>query len=266
MMNKKSSAKAVKKFAGLIFCGFILFIVIYPVAILILKSFYPKNNLGESQFTLSEIIKTVLLSDLFWEGISGTIYYVFFIVLPQAAIGTIMAFVFAKFKFRFKNAVLFIYFLLLLLPFQVLMVPSYITLKKIGLLNTPGAVILPQIFLPFGVLFLRYLIAKIPNSVIDAAKIDGASNIHIFLQIIIPSVKNGIILLFFFSFIDTWNLAEPIIMFDKESGIKTLTVIIRGLMENSPENVYAAGFLYMIPTVIIFLFIRKNIIQGMDLT
>jgi multiple sugar transport system permease protein len=232
--------------------------------LLIYKALYVPDNLGELTFSLDELTRTVLLSDLFWEGITGTLYYVFFITLPQVVIGTIMAFVFAKFKFMFKNVILFVYCLLLLMPFQVLMVPSYLTLNTIGLLNTSGAVILPQIFLPFGVLFLRYLMAKIPNSIIDAAKIDGASTVRIFFSIVIPSVKNGIILLFFFSFIDNWNLVEPILMFNKDSGMNPLTVIMRGVMENAPESAFVIGLLYMIPAIVIFIFIRKNIIKGMD--
>ncbi|GHV13905.1 hypothetical protein FACS1894219_09310 [Clostridia bacterium] len=265
-MNNKNIMQILKKSAAVILCCLIIFITVYPCAVLVYKAFYTKNNLGILTFSANELIKTILLSELFWSGITGTIYYVLFITLPQVVIGTIMAFVFAKFKFRFKNVLLIVYLFLLLMPFQILMVPSYLMLKTIGLLNTTGAVILPQIFLPFGVLFLRYLMVKIPNSIIDAAKIDGATTTKIFFKIIIPSVKNGIILLFFFSFIDNWNLVEPILMFNKDSKIKPLTIIIRGVIENAPENAFVVGFLYMIPAIILFILIRKNIIKGMDLT
>ena len=266
MTNKKNIKKIIKKLSAVIISLLIIFVILYPIVLLIYKALYIPNNVGELTFSLDELTRTVLLSDLFWEGIIGTLYYVFFITLPQVVIGTIMAFVFAKFKFLFKNTILFIYCFLLLMPFQILMVPSYLTLNTLGLLNTTGAVILPQIFLPFGVLFLRYLMAKIPNSIIEAAKIDGASTIRIFLKIVIPSVKNGIILLFFFSFIDNWNLVEPILMFNKDSDMKTLTVIMRGVIENAHESAFVVGLLYMIPAVIIFLFTRKNIIKGMDMT
>ena len=266
MTNKKNKKHAkIKKSIGLVFGLLVAFVAVYPCAILVYKAFWADNGLGEMTFSPAELARTVFLSDLFWEGVGGTLYYVFFITLPQVAIGTVMAFVFAKFTFRFKNTILFVYVLLLLMPFQVLMVPSYLTLKTLGLIDTAGAVILPQIFLPFGVLFLRYLMAKIPNSIIDAAKIDGASSVRIFFDIIIPSVKNGIILLFFFSFVDNWNLVEPIIMFNREGRMKTLTVIMRGVMENAPESAFAAGLIYMLPAVIIFVLVRKSVILGMDL-
>lgn len=263
MMNKKN--KALKRIINIVICFLIIFAVFYPCILFLFKTFYIKNNFGNMVFSIKNLLKTILIGNLFWNRFFDSVYYTILIVVPQIIIGTIMAFVFAKFDFPLKNTILFIYLILLMIPFQVTMVSSYITLKAVNLLNTPGAVILPQIFLPFGVLFLRYIIIRIPNSIIDSAKIDGASTMVIFFKIIIPSVKNGIILLFFFSFIDNWNLVEPVITFNKDSEIKPLSVVVRAVMDRSPDDVYAAGLLYMLPALIIFILIRNNIIEGMDI-
>ncbi len=262
-MNKKN--KALKRIINIVICFLIIFAVFYPCILFLFKTFYIKNNFGNMVFSIKNLLKTILIGNLFWNRFFDSVYYTILIVVPQIIIGTIMAFVFAKFDFPLKNTILFIYLILLMIPFQVTMVSSYITLKAVNLLNTPGAVILPQIFLPFGVLFLRYIIIRIPNSIIDSAKIDGASTMVIFFKIIIPSVKNGIILLFFFSFIDNWNLVEPVITFNKDSEIKPLSVVVRAVMDRSPDDVYAAGLLYMLPALIIFILIRNNIIEGMDI-
>ncbi len=263
MMNK-NIVRATKKIICAIICIIIIFVVIYPCLLLVYNTFYIENNLGIKVFSADDFFKTVLLGDLFWSGFFGSCYYTTIITFFQVALGTIMSFIFAKFNFPLKNIILFIYLMLMLMPFQVTMVPGYITLKTINLLNTQYAVILPQIFLPFGVLFVRYLMIKIPNTVIDAAKIDGASTLTIFFKIIIPSAKNGIILLFFLSFVDNWNLVEPMLVFNKEGKIKPLSVIMRGVIENAPENAFVAGILYMIPALIIFLIINKNIVRGID--
>lgn len=263
MINKKI-IKFITKFICVIICVMIIFIIMYPCILLIIKAFYSENNLGETILSTDSFIKTFLLSDLFWNGFVGSCYYTFIITFFQVIIGTVMSFVFAKFIFPLKNVIFFIYLILMLMPFQVIMVPAYITLKTVNLLNTQFAVILPQIFLPFGVLFVRHLMIKIPTTEIDAAKIDGASTITIFFKIIIPSARNGIIMLFFFCFVDNWNLVEPVLMFNKDGPIKPLSVMMRGVIENSPKNAFVAGILYMIPAIMIFLLINENIIKGMD--
>ncbi len=103
---------------------------------------------------------------------------------------------------------------------------------------------------------------RIPDSVIDAAQIDGASTLRILFKIVIPMSKNGIVLLTFMSFIDSYNTYEIPLVILKEEIKKPLSLIIRNVVENYPEQAFVPALLYMIPAILLFGMLRDNIING----
>ena len=179
-----------------------------------------------------------------------------FITLISASMA---AFAFAKLKFPFRDKLFFIYIILLILPLQVTLVPDYMILENMNLLNNFLAVILPGTFSAFGICLLRQSIKYIPDSAIEAARVDGASYLKIFTNIILPQIKGGLITLALLCFIDNWNVVEqPLIYFDNE-GMYPLSVTLTDVGSSDYGIIFACGVIFMIPALLIYLYGHRDI-------
>ena len=135
------------------------------------------------------------------------------IVVFQMAVGSLAAFSFARYRKRSREALFFAYIILMLMPFQVTLVPNFVIAEKLGILNTPQAIILPGIFSTFSVFLLSKYMRQIPSSYIEAAKLDGAGEWHIFTRICMPMCKSALYAMGILLFIDYWNMVEqPLIL------------------------------------------------------
>ena len=130
---------------------------------------------------------------MFWNSLK----IVLPLVIGQVAVGSMAAYVFAKLKFPHREKIFFLYIITMLMPFQVTLVPNYLVMDYLGLLDNPLSLILPGIFSAFGVFLLRQFMTYIPDSCIDAARIDGAGLVRIFFYIVLPMVNTGLQLLLF---------------------------------------------------------------------
>lgn len=117
------------------------------------------------------------------------------------------------------------------MPFQVTLVPNYIMAEKLGLLNSPNAIILPGIFAAFGVFMLRQFMLPIPYSYIEAAKLDGAGHLRIFSTIIVPMIKPGMAALVILLFVDYWNMVEQPLIFLDDPYKQPLSVYLSRINE-----------------------------------
>ena len=137
---------------------------------------------------------------------------------------------------------------------------------KLGLLHSPGAVILPGIFAAFGVFMLRQYMLHIPYAYIEAAKIDGAGHWRIFSTIIIPMVKPGISALVVLLFVDYWNMVEQPLIFLDDPFKQPLSVYLSRVNQGERGIAFAASMLYMTPMVLLFLYAETNFIEGIQLS
>ena len=138
------------------------------------------------------------------------------ILAGQLVISCLGGYGFAKFSFRGKNVIFFFVIILMMMPLQVTLVPNYIVFERLGLIGSYASVILPGVFSTFGVFLLTQFFSSIPNSIIEAAKLDGASQIQILCKIIVPYAKSGVASLCILNFIDTWNMVEQPLIFLKD--------------------------------------------------
>ena len=191
----------------------------------------------------------------FWNSIIMTVPT----VIGQVIISSLAAFAFAKLKFPFRDKLFFIYIILLILPLQVTIVPDYIILDNLGLLNNFLAVILPGTFSAFGICLLRQSMKYISDSSIEAARIDGASYFKVFLRIILPQIKGGLITLTLLCFIDNWNMVEqPLIYFDDEA-MYPLSITMSDVSSGDLGILFACGVMFMIPALLIYLYGHRDI-------
>ena len=146
------------------------------------------------------------------------------------------------------------------------MTTQYITLKKLGLLGSYLAVILPGIFNTFGVFLLRQFMIRIPDEYGEAAKIDGAGHFRIFASVVLPQCKGALASLAILAFIDNWNMVEQPLIFLKNMDMHPLSVFLRDINYSELGLAFACGVLYMIPPLIIFFYGENHLVQGIQLS
>lgn len=135
------------------------------------------------------------------------------IVIGQVAVAALAAYSFMRYRGRAREILFFVYIILMLMPYQVMLVPNYLVADWTGLLNTRWSIILPGIFAPFSVFLLTKFMRRIPSSLIEAAKLDGASEWRIFTRICLPQCRSALYSIAILVFIDYWNMVEqPIIL------------------------------------------------------
>ena len=264
-----------KKIIKYIFLLLITAIFLFPVVFMIACSFMSSSQISEMlDFANGEYKNLNMIPEMFS---LEQFYQVFFrrpeyllkfwnsvmITLPtvagQVVVSSLAAFAFAKLKFPFRDKLLFVYIVLLILPLQVTLVPNYIILENMDLLNNFLAIILPGTFSAFGICLLRQSIKYIPDSSIEAARIDGASYFKIFTKIILPQIKGGLVTLTLLSFIDSWNVVEqPLIYFD-DSSMYPLSITMSDISDSDYGIIFACGVMFMIPALIIYFYGHKDI-------
>lgn len=188
------------------------------------------------------------------------------IMLGQLIVATLAAFAFGKLRFPFRDQIFFIYIIVMLMPFQVTLVPNYIVLKSLNFIGTYQSIILPGMFSTFGVFLLRQFMMHIPSEYCEAAKIDGAGYHRIFSNIILPNSKGALASLAILIFIDNWNMVEQPLIFLKDENMYPLSIFLGNINESEIGIAFACGILYMIPTLLIFLYGENYFVEGVQLS
>jgi len=181
---------------------------------------------------------------------------------------SLFGYVLAKFSFRGRNILFGFILATMILPFQVTMIPSYLILLKLGLLYKLWGLILPAGISAFGIFLMRQFSLGIPTDLLDAARIDGASEWRIFSRIAVPLLSPAIASLGLLSFMCTWNAyLWPLIVLKDDT--RTLPIILTWFSNqhgNRIELTMAAAVLISIPILIVFLVCQKWLVKGITLT
>lgn len=185
---------------------------------------------------------------LFWNSVK----ICFSVVLGQLIIAVPAAWGFARYDFRGRRILFALYILLMLMPFQVLMLSEYILFNKMGILDTLLTMILPGIFSTFPVFILYNFFRDIPDSVIEAARLDGASELIIFFSIGVPYGFSGIAAVMVLQFIEYWNLVEQPMIFIDSPDKMPLSLYLPSVNLDNICISFAAAVITMIPSYLVF--------------
>ena len=188
------------------------------------------------------------------------------ILAGQLVISCLGGYGFAKFSFKGKNVIFFFVIILMMMPLQVTLVPNYIVFERLGLIGSYASVILPGVFSTFGVFLLTQFFSSIPNSIIEAAKLDGANQIQILCRIIVPYAKSGVASLCILNFIDTWNMVEQPLIFLKDSTKYPLSVFLANVIRENLSISFVCGILAILPVFLLFLYLKDSLISGIENT
>ncbi len=197
---------------------------------------------------------------MFWNSVIITVP----IVMGQIVVSVLGAYAFAKLRFPFREPLFFTYIIVMLMPFQVTLVPNFILLRQINLMGSFAAVILPGIFSTFGVFLLRQFMAQVPYEYCEAAKMDGAGHFFTFLNIILPQCKGAVASLAILVFIDNWNIVEQPLIFLDDIAKYPLSIYLSQINSSELGLAFACGVLFMLPSLLVFLYGEDYLVEGIQ--
>jgi len=184
-------------------------------------------------------------------------------------IATMAGYGFAKFHFKNKNLLFLLILGTIMVPGQITMIPIFLLLSRLNLLNTYWGLILPSIANAFNIFFMRQYIMGVPDELIEAAKMDGAHEGWIFFRIILPLSRPAMAAITIFTFTGSWNnFLWPLIIATDES-MYTLPVAVSVLGGQYSENLamqMAGSVIVILPLIIVFLFTQRYFIKGITFT
>ena len=224
-------------------------------------------HLSPHQISLGQYEQVLVKDDEILHFFTNSVIYAAAILLGQAFVIPAMAFGLSKFKFRGRETLFFMIVMLMLLPFQVTMVPNVLTLRFMGLLETVWAVILPMLFAPFFIFLLRQYMIALPDELLEASSIDGAGPFRSFLWIVLPVCRPVLGAAAALSFAERWNLVEqPLTYLSKSEMLMPLSTRFNQMMAGSQGYEFAGAALYILPALLIYLFFQEDILAGIQLT
>ena len=194
----------------------------------------------------------------FW----NSMLYVVPIVLFQLVVASMAAYSFMRWQGRIRRGIFFLYIILMLMPYQVTLVPNYLVSKWLGILNTRKAIILPGVFAPFSVFLLTRFMQRIPYVLIEAAQIDGANEWQTFSRIVLPQCKGPLVSVAILVFIDYWNMVEQPLILLSNSEMYPLSVFLSYINSTEIGIAFAMATVYMIPPLLLFLWGEEYLVDG----
>lgn len=215
--------------------------------------------------TLEQYVVLLFDSPKFLTMFWNSVFLVVPIVAGQVIVGTLAAWGFAQYDFPMKSALFMGYIALMMMPFQVTLVPSFLVLDKLNLIDTPWAVILPGVFNTFAVFLLRQFFQILPKELVEAARIDSAGEMRVFTTIGIPLGIPGIASLCILSFLDNWNLIEQPMTFLRTQDRWPLSLFLSRIGETNVEIAMGASIITLLPTLLLFFYCESYLVRGIQM-
>ena len=184
------------------------------------------------------------------------------IVLFQLLVASFASYGFARYRGRIREMIFFLYIILMLMPYQVTLVPNYLVSDWLNLLDTNWAIWLPGIFSPFAVFLITKFMRRIPDGVIEAAQIDGAGEWQIYRKICMPLCKGVISSAAILVFIDYWNMVEQPLILLTNQEMHPLSVFLSKINAGEIGLAFAVATIYMVPSLLIFLYGEEYLVDG----
>ena len=276
MKAKKPASKGyVAKTIIVIAVCVMLFIILMPYVWMMLTSFKSTSEIMKNpgviipiDWTLSGYEK-VLTQSPFFKWLQNSVIVTASVTVIVLFTSSITGYIFAKYHFKGKEFLFWIILATMMVPFTVTMIPNFLLINELGLHNTLGALIVPMMVSGFGIFLCRQFCEDIPDSLCEAAKIDGAGDFYIYWKIILPNLGPCLGALAIFTFLESWNdYLRPLIMLESMESM-TLPVALSYFTNqhyNDYSSVMAAAALIMIPVTVVFILLQKYFIKGIAVT
>ena len=196
----------------------------------------------------------------FWNSVIYTVPIMIF----QLVIALLASYGFMRLKGRLKELLFFVYIIICLMPYQVTLVPNFLVSKWLNIIDTRWAIWLPGMFSPFAVYLLTKYMKRIPKSIIEAAKVDGAGEWKIFIKICLPLCKGAIYSVAILIFIDFWNMVEQPLILLADEYLHPLSIFLSKINAGEIGLAFAVACIYMVPSLLIFLYGEDYLVEGIS--
>jgi len=189
------------------------------------------------------------------------------IALGQVFFSTLAGFAFAKLRFPFRNALFYVVVGTMMVPLQLGVIPQFMLISNLGWVNSLRAIIVPSLVTAFGVFWMRqYIDGGVPDELLQAAKVDGASTWRVYWNIVLPMVRPAAAVLGLFGFMFAWNdFFWPLIVLNSPDSF-TVQVALRQLQNTAYVTDFGVQFagvvIATVPLIVVFVFLGKQIIGG----
>lgn len=242
----------------LLFLGGVIFLV--PVALTVIGSF-----LLERRFTLDGY------KELFWDCFPfyrmfwNSVLYAGSVTVGAVVIAIPAAYAFKFAKFPGKQVLYVVYIILMMMPLQVMLLPNYIGLRDLKLLNTPYAIILPLLFSPLGVVILHQYMRECDVQMVEAARLETKSCLQVIWHCIVPQIRVCIFAVALLIFAETWNLVEQPLLYLNEDKWRNLSLLFSERERYQAEVLLPAAVLFMLPVFLWYLLFHNELKKGLKL-
>lgn len=214
------------------------------------------------EVSLSQYITALIKSPDYLFKFWNSVILVVPIVILQVGTAALASYGFTRWRGKFRSFMFFFYVILMLMPYQVTLVPNYLVSEWFGILNTRWSIIFPGMFAPFSVFLLTKSMRRIPSVLIEAAKLDGAGEWHIFTKVCIPQCRGALYSIAMLVFIDYWNMVEQPIILLQDPEMQPLSVYLSQINAGEVGIAFAVATIYMIPTLLLFLHGEEYLVEG----
>ena len=280
MKTKRNPLIYVKTLCFLLLSLVILFPVLYSFA----NSFMGQEEITEAysgilgvgadvgfhmfpeHFTLEAYGNVMLDTPEYWLKFWKSLGMAGVIAMGQLLIVGMCGMAFAKYHFPGWKIFFFLFVIFLLLPVQVTLFPNFLVLSWLKLTGTWWALILPGIFSPFGVFLMTLIFQNVPTEILEAARLDGAGTLRIFVNMMLPVAKPGAISLLILVFVDNWNMVEQPMVLLQYPWQYPLSVFLASVNTENFALQFVCGILSLVPVTLLFLFFHEELAEGISVS
>ena len=232
-----------------------------PVAVTAGMSFWSADAFVTLQNYDDLLFSCMVFYPMFW----NSVLYAAVITLVQFVVVIPCAFGFSQAKFRGKGVLFVFYVILMMMPLQVTILPNYIGLRDLGLIDTRLGIILPAIFSPFGVVVMRQYMKGLETSAIEAMRLETNSSVRVMFHAVLPQIKICVFAVGLFVFADCWNMLEQPLLFLKTESLKTLPTLLSNAGQYEGSVLFPAAVLFMVPVLLLYGFFSDSLEKGLTL-
>ena len=174
------------------------------------------------------------------------------------------AYVFARVRFPGREALFFLVLLGMMMPFQVTLLPNFLTIRALNLYDTRWALLLPNLFMPFGVYLMRQFILQLDSAQCASFRLDCDSTVKMLLTVILPQVTPAVATLFILTFAQAWNMVDQPLILISDRSLQPLSVLLGEDFGGKTGLLFAASVVFMLPILTLYALFSDQLIEGME--
>lgn len=246
-------------------------VMLLPIVWMLLSSFKPDNEiikypptLFPTAYTLKNFIKCTQRIDI-WVYLKNSFIYSFGATIPSLLVNTMAGYAFARYNFKGKDIIFVIFLATMMIPFQVIMIPSFLEVHALGMYDNYAGLIIPKIAAAYWIFMMRSAFSGLPKELEEAARIDGLSEFGIYARIVMPLIKPALVTLIILSVNGNWNdLLWPLII-TSNSKMRTLSnglALFVGARTIEYGAAFAGAAISLVPMLVLYIFGQKYFVEG----